>query len=108
MTETIMPYVKNYDMCQGSKAVHYAPYGLLQPNKVLDQPWRSMTIDFITDLPESDEYDTILVVIDRLTKISYFISCKKDVDAWQFITLFMQHIVRLHGITRDIITDRES
>ena len=65
-------------------------------------------MDFITDLPESDGYDTILVVIDRLTKMSHFISCKKDLDARQFTTLFMQHIVRLHGIPRDIITDRGS
>ena len=65
-------------------------------------------MDFITDLPESDGYDTILVVIDRLTKMSHFISCKKDLDARQFATLFMQHIVRLHEISRDIITDRGS
>ena len=65
-------------------------------------------MDFTTDLPESDEYDTILVVIDCLTKISHFISCKKSLDAWQFTRLFMQHIVRLHGIPRDISTDRGS
>ena len=77
-------------------------------NQVPDQPWRSITIDFITDLPKSDGYDTILVVIDRLTKMSHFLSCKKDLEARQFRTLFMQHIVRLHGIPRDIITDRAS
>ena len=65
-------------------------------------------MDFITDLPESDGYDTILVVINHLTKMSHFISCKKDLDAWQFTSLFMQHIVRLHGIPREIITDRGS
>ena len=108
MRETIKRYVKNCDTCQRSKAVRHAPYGLLQPNEVPDQPWRSIAIDFITDLPESDGYDTILVVIDRLTKMSHFISCKKDLDARQFTTLFMQHIVRLHGIPRDIITDRGS
>ena len=65
-------------------------------------------MDFITDLPESDRYDTMLVVINRLTTLSHFISCKKDLDARQFTTLFMQHIVRLHGIPRDIITNRGS
>ena len=108
MRETIKQYVKNCDTCQQSKAVQHALYGLLQPNKVPDQPWQSITMDFITDIPESDGYDTILVVIDRLTKMSQFISCKKDLDARQFATLFMQHIVRLHGIPRDIITDRGS
>ena len=108
MRETIKRYVKNCDTCQRSKAVRHAPYGLLQPNEVPDQPWRSITMDFITDLPESDGYDTILVVIDRLTKMSHFISCKKGLDTRQFTTLFMQNIVRLHGIPRDIITDRGS
>ena len=55
-------------------------------------------MDFITDLPKSDGYDTILVVIDRLTKMSHFIPCKRDLDARQFATLFMQNIIRLHGI----------
>ena len=103
--ETIKRYVKNCDMCQRSKAVQHAPYGLQQPNEVPDQPWRSIAIDFITALPESDGYNTILIVIDRLTKISHFISCKKHLDARQFTTLFMQHIVKLHGIPRVIITD---
>ena len=108
MSETIKRYVKNYNTCQLSKAVRHAPYGLLQLNKVSDQPWRSIAIDLITDLPESDGYDTILVVIDRLTNMSNFISCKKDLDARQFTSLFMQHILRLPGIPRDIITDRGS
>ena len=106
--ETIKRYVKNCDTCQRSKAVRHAPYGLLQPNEVPDQPWRSIAMDFITDLPKSDGYDTKLVVIDRLTKMSHFIPCKRDLDARQFATLFMQNIVRLHGIPRDIIIDRGS
>jgi len=61
---------------------------------------------FITDWPKSEGYDTILVVIDRLTKISHFIPYSKDLDAWQFATLFMKKIVRLHGLPHDIITDR--
>ena len=65
-------------------------------------------MNFMTDLPGSDEYDTILVVIDSLTKMSHFISCKKDLDARHFTTLFMQHVVRLHGIPRDMITNRGS
>ena len=108
MRETIKRYIKNCDTCQRSKAVHHAPYSLLQPNEVPDQPWRSIAMDFITDLPNSKGYDTILVIIDRLTKMSHFIPCRKDLDARQFATHFMQHIVRLHGIPRDIITDRGS
>jgi len=63
-------------------------------------------MDFITDLPKSDGYDTILVVINRLTKMSHFIPCSKELDARQFANLFMKEIVRLHGLPHDIITDR--
>jgi len=63
-------------------------------------------MDFITDLLKSEGYDTILVVIDRLTKMSHFIPGSKDLDAWQFANLFMKEVVRLHGLPHDIITDR--
>jgi len=63
-------------------------------------------MDFITDLPKSEGYNTILVVIDRQTKMSHFIPCSKDIDARQFANLFMREIVRLHGLPHDIITDR--
>ena len=108
MRETIKGYVKNCDMCQRSKVVCHVLYGMLQSNKVPEQPWKSIAMDFITDLPNSDGYDTILVVIDRLTKMSHFIPGRRDLDARQFATLFHKEIIRLYGIPRDIITDRGS
>jgi len=63
-------------------------------------------MDFITDQPKLEGYDTIRVVIDRLTKMSHFIPCSKELDARQFANLFMKEIVRLHGLPRDIITAR--
>jgi transposase InsO family protein len=104
--ETIKRYVKNCDTCQRTKVVRHAPYGLLQPNEAPDRPWKSIAMDFITDLPKSEGYDTILVVIDRLTKMSHFIPCKKELNARQFAKLFMKEVVRLHGLPQDIITDR--
>ena len=65
-------------------------------------------MDFITDLPNSDGCDAVLVVIDRLTKMSDFIPCKKNLDAWQFTTIILKEVIRLHCIPRDIITDRGS
>jgi len=63
-------------------------------------------MDFVTDLPKSVGYDTILVVIDRLTKMSHFIPYSKDLDVRQFANLFIKEILRLHGLPHDIITDR--
>jgi len=99
-------FIKNCDTCQSTKVVRHAPYGLLHANKAPDRPWKSMAMDFITDLPKSEVYDTILVVIDRLTRMSHFIRCSKDLDAQQFTNLFMKEIVRLHRLPHEIITDR--
>jgi len=63
-------------------------------------------MDCITDLPKSDGYDTILVIIDWLTKMSHFIPCSKDLDTRHFTNLFMKEIVRLHRLPQDIITNR--
>jgi len=63
-------------------------------------------MDFIVDLAKSSGYDTILVVIDRLTKMSHFLPCSNDLDARQFANLFMKEIVRLHRLPQDIIIDR--
>jgi len=104
--EDIKRFMKNCDTCQRTKVVRHAPYGLLQSNEALDRPWKSIAMDFITDLPKSEEYDTILVVIDRLTKMSHFVPCSKDLDARQFANLFMKEIVTLHGLPHNIITDR--
>ena len=54
MRETIKRYVKNCDMCQWSKVVRHAPYGMLQSNEVPDPPWKSIAMDFLTDLPNSE------------------------------------------------------
>ena len=62
----------------------------------------------LTDLRNSDGYDTILIVIDRLTKMSHFTPRRNDLDARQFATFFLKEIIRLHGIPDDIITDSGS
>jgi len=85
---------------------HTCTLGVAEANEAPDQPSKSIAMDFIPDLPKSDGYDTILVVIDRLTQMSHFIPCSMDLDARQFGNLFMKEIVRLYGLPHDIITDR--
>jgi len=108
MRNTIKQYVKNCDICQRTKVVRHAPYGLMKPNEAPDRPWKSISMDFITDLPKSEGDDAILIVIDRLTKMAHFLPCTKEMDARQFAELFMREIFQLHGLPKDIITDRGS
>ena len=106
ISETIKQYIKNCDTCRSIKAVWHVPYRLLQPNQAPDKPLKSIAMDFITDLPIPNGHDAILVAIDRLTKMSHFIPCRKDLKTNQFGDLFLKEIVRLYGIPPDIITDR--
>jgi len=80
----------------------------MKANEAPDRPWKSISMDFITDLPLSEGSDAILIVIDRLTKMGHFIPSTKDMNARQFQETFMREIFRLHGLPRDIITDRGS
>jgi len=108
MRETIKQYIKNCDICQQTKVVQHAPYGLMKPNEAPDRPWKSISMDFITDLPLSEGSDAVLIVIDRLTKMSHLIPSMKDMNARQFQETFIKELFRLHGLPRDIITDRGS
>src|SRR5262245_35378432 len=67
-----------------------------------------ISCDFVTNLPESNGYDSILVFIDRLTKMSHFILYHKTTTALQFAELFIKNIVRLHGLPDSIVSDRDS
>jgi len=81
MRNTIKQYVKNCDICQRTKVVRHAPYGLMKANEAPDRPWKSISMDFITDLPKSEGNDAILIVIDRLTKMAHFLPCTKEMNA---------------------------
>lgn len=80
---------------------------LLQPLPILVQAWRQVTMDFVEKLPTSQGFDTIVVVVDRLTKVSHFITLTHHFSATTVARLFLDHIVKLHGLPNSIITDRD-
>jgi hypothetical protein len=62
--------------CQQVKAKHQHPIGLLQPFPLLEWKWEVITMDFITRLPKIRQHDSIMVVVDKLTKETHFIHVK--------------------------------
>ena len=94
-------------VCARNKPVRHAPYGLLSPLPIPEQPWSSVSLDWINDLPPSDYHDAILVVVDRLTKQAHFIPTTKSMAAPQVAVLFLQQVVRLHGLPSSLISDRD-
>ena len=99
-------FVRSCDTCGRAKAPRHKRFGELQPLPTPDQPWESISMDFITDLPASEGYTTVLVVVDRLTKMSHFIPLTQLPAAEQTAEAVVRNVFKLHGIPKDIVSDR--
>ena len=94
------------DVCQRVKSEHQRPAGLLQPLNVPEWKWEEIGMDFIVALPRTrDGYDSIWVIVDRLTKASHFILVKTTYTCAKLAELYMSRIVCLHGVPKKIVSD---
>ena len=108
LSTDIRRYVRSCDLCQRNKSAHHAPYGDLVPLEIPSRNWESVSMDFITDLPTSHGCDTLLVVVDRLSKQAHFIPTIKSLDAASLAQLYISSVFKLHGIPSSIVSDRGS
>jgi transposase InsO family protein len=107
--QQIIDYVRRCLEYQKDKAAHHKPYGLLSPLELPYAPWTSIAMDFITDQPLSEDCDQLWVIVDRFTKMAYFILLYKDQKkAEHLVKIFPRQIWRFHGIPIDIILDHDS
>lgn len=107
ITKDITSFIQACEICQRYKAEHVHSPGLLQPIPIHAQAWETVTMDFIESLPKSKGYDTILVVIDKFTKYAHLIPFKHPFTATQVAQEFLNHIVKLHGPPKILISDRD-
>ena len=84
--------MEGYDACQQNKNSIEQPAGKLIPNSILEKPWTHISADFITKLPLAQEYDLILVVVDRLTKMVHFIPTTEKTLAEGLAQLFRDNM----------------
>jgi hypothetical protein len=106
MKKEIAAYVARCKNCCRVKAVHLKPAGLLQLLSVLGWKWEEV-MDFIVGLPPSQKnFDSIWVIVDRLTKSTHFILVKTDYRPHEYVALYVTQIVRLYGVPRTIVSDR--
>ncbi|WVZ76471.1 hypothetical protein U9M48_024447, partial [Paspalum notatum var. saurae] len=109
MKREIAKYVSECDVCQRVKANHLKPAGMLQPLAVPSWKWEDIYMDFILGLPRTQKgYDSIWMIIDRLTKSAHFIPVKTIYHAKTYAELYIARIVSLHGVPRSITSDRGS
>jgi hypothetical protein len=109
LARDVAKFVSTCVACQRNKARRHKPYGLLQPLPVPEKPWHTVTFDFIVKLPKTNRgNDSICVFVDKLTKLVHFVACKEEVFAKGFAELYVDHVFRLHGLSREFITDRDT
>jgi hypothetical protein len=106
MRRFVIRYVANCAMCSRIKPVRHAPFGHLQSLEVPYRPWSDLSLDFIVGLPESENYNSILVVVDRMSKMAHFIGTRDTVNAEGLARLFRDNIWRLHGLPSSLVSDR--
>jgi len=76
------------------------------PNSIPEKPWTHILADFIIKLSLAQRYDSILVVVDRLTKMVHFIPITEKTLAEGLARLFRDNVWKLHGLPKSIISDR--
>jgi hypothetical protein len=81
MSHYIGTYVKTCDLCNWTKLQHRRPFGELHPLETPEAPWDIISIDFIVELPESHGYDTIMNIVDSVTKHTHFIPTHNTINA---------------------------
>jgi IS30 family transposase len=107
MKREIAEHVAICDSCQRIKAEHQRPARLLQPLRIPQWKWDEIRMDFIVGLPRTRAgYDSIWVLVDRLTKSTHFIPVKTNYSSAVLVELYMSRIVCLHSVPKKIVSDR--
>ncbi|GJT86139.1 putative reverse transcriptase domain-containing protein [Tanacetum coccineum] len=108
MKANIATYVSKCLTCAKVKAEHQRPSGLLVQPEIPQWKWDNITMDFVTKLPKSSQgYDTIWVIVDRLTKSAIFMPMRETDPMDKLARMYLKEVVTKHGIPVSIICDRD-
>ena len=114
MRKFVSDYCTTCDPCARAKPSRHKPYGLLKQLPIPERPWESISLDFIVELPEttsnldSNTYNAILVIVERLTKMAVFIPTVSTLKSPGLAKLYLLHVFSKHGIPSNIVSDRGS
>ena len=108
MKRDVTEYVSRCLMCQQVKVEHQVPTGLLNPLPIPQWKWDNITMDFVSGFPLTQQkHDVVWVIVDRLKKSANFIPVRIDYYMDRLAELYVDEIVRLHGVPLSIVSDRD-
>ena len=105
VTKEVKQYAEGCNVCQQNKNCTEQPASKLMPNSISEKFWAHILADFITKLLSAQGYNLILVVVNKLTKMVYFISTTERISAEGLARLFRDNVWKLHGLPESIISD---
>jgi hypothetical protein len=109
MKKQVAEYVASCLTCQKAKIEHQKPAGFLQSLDVPQWKWDSISMDFVVALPKTQrKFDSVWVIVDRLTKSAHFIPVRTNYTVAKYAEIYIEEIVKLHGVPSSIVSDRDS
>ena len=108
MKRDVTVYVFKYLTCQQVKVEHQVPICLLNPLPIPQWKWDNIIIDFVSGFPlMQQKHDSVWVIVDRLTKLAHFIPVRINYSMDRLTELYVDEIVRLHGVPLSIVSNRD-
>ena len=105
LCEFVKKYIKSCTTCMRSKPQRHKPYSLLKQLPVPERPWNSISMDFIETLPTSSGCDSILVIVDWLSKQGIFIPTTIHCTSEDLAGLFVMHVFSKHAVPKHVTSD---
>ena len=106
ITRDVGKYVEGYDLCQRMKNRTEELVGKLKLSEVLKKLWSHLTVDFIMKLPVVVGKDAVLVICDKLSKMTYFVATTEGTSAEGLARLFQDNVWKLHRLPESVVSDR--
>jgi hypothetical protein len=108
MRKSVQEYISQCQPCQLNKSSNQLPIGLLQSLDIPGKRWETVSLDLITQLPVTrNGHDAIIVMVDKASKMVHYAATTTKCTAEQVARIFHDTVVRLHGIPKYIISDRD-
>jgi hypothetical protein len=104
----VKKFVNICRICQHAKGKRHN-IGLYQPFLVPERLWDVVSMDFLLEMPRKQRgCNSIFMVVNKFSKMEHFIPCQKTNDATHIANLFFKEVVRLHGLPKSIVSNRDT